>query len=112
MREVKINRPFEKRSDAMNDEKVDVILRSARVDFQVADGFQHSVWSRIEAESSESRFLRGFLEWVTWPLGMATGVVAMAVIGLFLGAVTVPEPADARLSYVESISPFIHPEAR
>jgi hypothetical protein len=96
----------------MNDEKLDLLLRSARLDFQVAGGFQHCVWSRIEAESSNSSFLKGFLAWMTRPLGISTGVAVMAALGLILGAVTVPEPADARLSYVESISPFIDPKGQ
>jgi hypothetical protein len=108
MREVRFNHLPEKQPDAMNDEKLDAILQSAHVDFHVANGFRQSVWSRIEAESSKPGFLEGFWTWMTRPPGIATGVAAMAVIGLFLGAVSVPKPADARLSYVESISPFIH----
>ena len=112
MREVTFSKQQAKQPDAMNDEKLDAILRSAHVDFQVAKGFQQGVWSRIEAEFPNSSFLEGLWIWATRPLGIATGVAATAAVGLCLGAVTVPEPADARLSYVESISPFIHLKGR
>lgn len=91
----------------MNDHDLDAILRSAKIEFPKTSGFQREVWSRIEAESATPTVLQGFWEWTARPLGIISGVAAMAAMGLFLGAVTVPDAVDARLSYIESISPFI-----
>jgi hypothetical protein len=92
----------------MNDHELDALLRSANGEFPMASGFQRGVWSRIEAEAAMPTVLQGFWAWTARPLGIITGVAAMAALGLFLGAATVPDAVDARLSYVESISPFIH----
>jgi hypothetical protein len=92
----------------MNDQQLDKLLRSAKGGFPLAEGFNHAVWSRIESQATPGHFWQRMFGWTGRPLGVACGVAAMVSLGLFFGAATVPESTDSQLSYMESISPFVH----
>lgn len=92
----------------MNDHELDNMLRSAKGSFPFPRDFQHGVWSRIEFEAETGNVWQRLLAWTGRPLGVACGVATMVSLGLFLGAATIPKPTDLRLSYMESISPFVH----
>lgn len=92
----------------MNDQQLDNLLRSAKGGFPLAGDFNHAVWSRIESQATPGSFWQRMLAWTGRPLGAACGLVTMVSLGFFFGAATVPESTDSQLSYMESISPFVH----
>jgi len=101
----------------MNDREFDDLLRTADAPVPLPASFQQGVWNRIESRAV-SDLPTGIAEFQargprhigTW--GAAAGIAAMMALGLWLGAVTAPEPKDAKLVYAESISPIArtHPK--
>lgn len=101
----------------MNDREFDDLLRAADPPAPLPASFQQGVWNRIEsrAVSDPTAGMVGFRPRAPKYIGIwgaAAGIAAMMALGLWLGAVTAPEPKDAKLVYAESISPIArtHPK--
>jgi hypothetical protein len=92
----------------MNDSQFDTFLKAAKGDEPLPRTFTQGVWHRIESASviphpSSRTFGKPWLP--------ALGMAASVILGLWLGARTIPEPDDMTTSYAISISPFAqHPE--
>ncbi|MES2474453.1 MAG: hypothetical protein V4640_01640 [Verrucomicrobiota bacterium] len=89
----------------MNDSEFDDLLKTAKGDFPLPQSFKQGVWHRIESRAVARKSSFSVVE---HPWMSALGIAAAAVLGLWLGAITLPETKDARSAYAESISPFIH----
>ncbi len=96
----------------MNDSEFDDLLRTARGKVPLPGSFRQGVWHRIERTAAESprglAWFQGLVAVFARPWGAATGLAATVAVGLWLGAVSIPEPKDAKVAYAESISPFVH----
>lgn len=94
----------------MNDSKFDDLLKSARGDTPLPNGFKQGVWYRIERMPAitPSRTQNAWLHSV-WVKGL--GVAAMVALGLWLGAVSIPGVEENRMIYVKSIHPLAHRNA-
>lgn len=96
----------------MNDSEFDDLLRTVRGAFPVPPSFRQGVWHRIESIAAESprglAWFQDLLAVFVRPWGAAAGVAATVATGLWLGAVSIPAPKDAKTAYAESISPFAH----
>lgn len=89
----------------MNDSEFDDLLKAAKGDFPLPPSFKQGVWHRIESSAVARKPVFSVVE---HPWMSALGIAAATVIGLWLGAVSIPETQDARSAYAESISPFVH----
>lgn len=96
----------------MNDSEFDDLLKTARGDVPLPGSFRQGVWHRIESAALESprrlRWLHSIVAVFLRPWGAAAGVAATVAAGIWLGAASIPEAKDAKMSYAESISPFAH----
>lgn len=93
----------------MNDTEFDDMLRKARGDVPVPGSFRGDVWNRIAAEEPSASFawFRSLVDGFVRPWNVVCGVTATITLGLFLGGLSAPRPADAKMVYAESISPFL-----
>lgn len=93
----------------MNDTEFDNRLRKSTGDLPVPDSFRSDVWNRIAAEGLRSPWAWFHLleESFSRPWNVVCGVTATVALGLLLGGLSVPRPADAKTAYAESISPFL-----
>ncbi len=89
----------------MKDSEFDNLLNAARSDVPLPHSFQQGVWHRIECSMAEQQPV---LSYFASPWAPALGVAATVAVGLWLGAVSIPETKDATTTYAESISPFAH----
>lgn len=89
----------------MNDSEFDSLLRAAKDEHPLPPSFKPGVWHRIESATATlaTDFAPRSFRW-----SMALGVAATVAIGLWLGAVSIPDAKDPQLAYAESISPFHH----
>ena len=98
----------------MNDGDFDQFLREAEPELPIPGGFRSEVWSRIaqaEAASVKNRWqvlLSHLLASFVRPLPATATIAATILLGGWLGSASVPPPADAKLSYAETISPFLN----
>ena len=96
----------------MNDSEFDDLLRTARVDVPLPGAFRQGVWHRIESAALESprrlAWLSSLVAAFIRPWGAAVGMAATVAAGIWLGAASIPEAKDAKVTYAESISPFAH----
>jgi hypothetical protein len=99
---------------AMNDSELDRLLKAANTPAMPPAGFQHDVWSRIEAEEMNdwknraSRMMERFLGFFALPPVAVATCTAMVLAGVWFGmAAGKPGPAG-EVAYVQSISPFAH----
>lgn len=94
----------------MNDNELDQLLRDSAVDPGLPSHFRSEVWTRI-AIADERSFAgrwRRFLASLVRPVPATASVVVTVLAGVWLGAASVQEPKEAKLSYAESISPFLN----
>lgn len=97
----------------MNTHEIDELLRSAAQDLPIPTSFRSEVWTRIahaEQRSFAARLNR-VLAAFTRPVPAVASVIATVLVGAWLGLSTAPPVKDARLSYAESISPFLQENA-
>ncbi len=94
----------------MNDSDFDDFLKTARADVPLPPSFKPGVWHRIESEALEAPSgvigFQSFTSRHARPWGAAVGIAATVAFGLWLGLTTVPEPADGKVAYATSITPF------
>jgi hypothetical protein len=95
----------------MKNNDFDDLLRSAREDFLLPPSFHTEVWSRIE--SAEVIFSQIGTPWhhnvismIARPWAAASGLAAMVGLGLWLGALSIPDTSHTETAYALSISPF------
>lgn len=95
----------------MNDSEFDDLIKAAGEQVPVPPSFRHSVWHRIESAAVPAA--RGYwLSLFARPAVAGASVAAALAIGLWAGAIATPSGDDARLSYLESVSPFTHADRR
>ena len=93
----------------MNAREIDELLRSAAPEPPLPAGFRCEVWSRIahaDQRSLAARFGR-VAALFTRPVPAFASVAVTVLVSAWLGLATAPPAKSARLSYVESISPFL-----
>lgn len=95
----------------MKNTDFDDLLRSARKDFPLPSSFPSDVWNRIESVEAisspiETPWHHNVVSMFARPWAAATGLAAMVALGLWLGALSVPDNSRTGTAYVRSISPF------
>lgn len=96
----------------MNDNELNRILHTWKIEEYLPSSFARDVWQRIEAADSKSsvgaNWLESFLNWVARPLPAASAWSLALVLGLIVGGMTGDRPkvVDPAASYVHSISPL------
>lgn len=93
----------------MNDSEFDDLLRTARTDVALPSSFRQGVWHRIEVASatgSPGRWTRLFGDVFLRPAGALSSIAATVAVGMWLGATGGSNPEEAKVSYVNSVSPF------
>ena len=100
----------------MNDSELDDLLRSAVTDGSVPRSFRQGVWTRIECaalrRSQRFGWFETFAVALNRPSGAALAVASMVALGLWLGNGGFPNENDAKMDYVQSISPFAAAHAK
>jgi hypothetical protein len=93
----------------MNDNELDQLLRDSADDAGLPARFRPEVWTRIAIadERSFAGWLRRFVASLVQPVPATASVVASVLVGVWLGTATVQTPKEPKLSYAESISPFL-----
>jgi hypothetical protein len=93
----------------------DELLLSAEVKVPLPGAFQAEVWRRIAAAQETSfngRWVR-ILDLVfgafAKPAAASAMVLGMVSLGLWFGSLDAQPAQDAKLAYVQSVSPFAHP---
>lgn len=89
----------------------DDLVRSAREDFPLPPSFHADVWSRIESAEAISSKLgtswhHNVISMIARPWAAASGLAAMVALGLWLGALSIPDNSRTETTYAHSISPF------
>lgn len=96
------------------DAAFDTLLRTAQVEVPLRGAFQSEVWRRIAVAQEITmagrftRHLELFVGALTRPMAAAVVLLAMISGGLWVGSLKSGQGKDAKLSYVQSISPFAH----
>ena len=95
----------------MKNTDFDDLLRSAREDFPLPPSFHADVWNRIEsAEVISSKFgtpwPHNVISIFARPWAAVSGLAAMVALGLWLGALSIPDNSRTETIYARSISPF------
>src|ERR1051326_6502782 len=93
-----------------NDEKLRVLLRSARPNAGLPPGFQTNVWRRIEtSERTSGNFLERLAGWILTPRVAAPALAAVVLLAAGAGAVRGIQNGErqARDRYVASVSPSL-----
>lgn len=94
----------------MNDSELDELLRVASIDDSVPASFRRRVWTRIECATLRKSQRFGWLETLAValnrPSGAALAVASMVTLGLWLGNGGISSEIDAKMEYIQSISPF------
>lgn len=98
----------------MKDSELDALLRGAATPISLPERFRQGVWLRIESTASVSFAdrLRGLIESLMRPWGMATSLAATLAFGLWLGVASLPDAPASKGRYVESINPFLSSPGR
>ena len=101
-------------SASSGDSGIDDLLRSAKVEVPLPGAFQSEVWRRIAVAQEAtlagrfSRALESFLGALTQPIAASAILLAMISGGLWAGSMGNEPVGDAKLAYVQSVSPFAH----
>lgn len=96
----------------MNDSKFDNLLRSARVEVPLPGAFQAEVWRRIAREQDDTlksrfaQFVRSLFEVLSNPVAATVMVLTIVLAGLWFGSMNPAAAHDAKIAYVQSVSPF------
>ena len=100
-------------SDSSDDAGFAQFLRSANLEVPLPGTFQSEVWRRI-AVARESTLtgllahaLESLLNSLAQPVAASVLVLATISTGLWFGARSTEPGRDAKLAYVQSVSPFI-----
>ncbi len=99
---------------ASGDTGFDALLRSAKVKVPLPGAFQAEVWRRIAVTQEStlrarlSRMLESLLGTVARPLAASAVMLTMISAGLWFGSSREVPVRDAKLAYVQSVSPFAH----
>lgn len=105
------NQPHQKRG-IPDDGDFDELLRSAKVEVPLPGAFQYEVWRRIAVAQESTlrarlaRMLEPMLGLLSRPLAASASMVLMIFAGLWLGSLGDHPSRDAKLAYIESVSPF------
>jgi len=99
----------------MDDSEIDNLLRSANQQISLPRSFRRKVWSRIESSATDAPravlWMDKILASLARPVGAAATVTLVGVLGFWLGVTGsiegADEGADAKLAYVETVSPFV-----
>jgi hypothetical protein len=98
----------------MSGEGFDELLRSAEVKVPLPGTFHADVWRRIAAAQETSfkgrweRIFELIFGNLANPVTASTVVLGMVSLGLWFGSVGTQPAQDAKLAYVQSVSPFAH----
>lgn len=95
----------------MKNSDFDDLLRAAREEFPLPPSFHADVWNRIESADAISygvgvAWHQNIISMIARPWAAASGLAAMVALGLWLGALSVPDHSRTETAYVQSISPF------
>jgi hypothetical protein len=95
----------------MKNNDFDDLLRSAREGFSLPPSFHTDVWNRIESAEVisspiETSWHRNVISIIAKPWVAASGMAAMVALGLWLGALSIPDTSHSETAYARSISPF------
>lgn len=96
------------------DSGFDELLRSAEVTVPLPGAFQAEVWRRIAVAQETSfkarleRVLENVFGTLTRPVTASVMVLGMISAGLWFGSLGTEPVRDAKLAYVQSVSPFAH----
>ncbi|MCB1096680.1 MAG: hypothetical protein KDN22_13970 [Verrucomicrobiae bacterium] len=100
-------------TESGNDAGFDQLLRSANLEVPLPGAFQSEVWRRI-AVARESTLtarlahaLESLLSSLAQPVAASVLVFATISAGLWFGARSTEPGHDAKLAYVQSVSPFV-----
>jgi len=97
----------------MNDDQLHRLLRAHPARAVLKNSFNHSVWTRIEAEEAGSchvcvrRLCAAFFTWIGRPVPAAMTLAASIALGFWLGSPEDPggHPSRSEIGYIESIPP-------
>ena len=109
-----MNNEINQQPASSEDSAFDNFLRPAKVEVPLRGAFQSEVWRRIAVAQETtlagrfSRFLESFSGALTQPVAAGAVLLAMISGGLWFGSMSGEPVRDAKLSYVQSISPFAH----
>ena len=89
----------------------DDLLRSAGENFPLPPSFHADVWNRIESAEGipsklETPWHHNIISMIARPWAAASGFAAMVALGLWLGALSIPDSFRTETAYARSISPF------
>jgi len=97
----------------MNSQDIDKLLKASAHEPALPTSFRSELWTRIayaEQRSFGAKLSR-VLAFFTRPAPAVASVIATVLIGVSLGFATTQPTKDARISYAESISPFLQEKA-
>lgn len=96
------------------DSGFDRLLRSAKVEVPLPGTFQSEVWRRIAVAQESTlagrftRLLDSLMSGLTQPVAASAVILTMISGGLWFGSLGEDPVRDAKLAYVQSVSPFAH----
>jgi hypothetical protein len=96
------------------DSGFDELLRSAEVKVPLPGAFQAEVWRRIAVAQETSlrgrweRILEAIFGTLARPVTASVMVLGMVSAGLWFGSLGTEPVRDAKLAYIQSVSPFAH----